>query len=94
MYSITFVEMSPAKKTVVDAEVWTARNTAVNMYPGHAINSKSLHMCVITVQRKSFVQKTNIFTVQSMLMQLSHEDEAKADRVFAFLMKRNLKWMN
>ena len=50
------------------------------MYPGHAINSKSLHMCVITVQRKSFVQKTNIFTVQSMLMQLSHEDEAKADK--------------
>ncbi|MFQ7621230.1 MAG: IS30 family transposase [[Ruminococcus] torques] len=40
MYSITFVEMSPAKKTVVDAEVWTARNTAVNMYPGHAINSE------------------------------------------------------
>lgn len=51
MYSITFVEMSPAKKTVVDAEVWTARNTAINMYPGHAINSKSLHMCVTTVQR-------------------------------------------
>ena len=94
MYSITFVEMSPAKKTVVDAEVWTARNTAINMYTGHAINSKSLHMCVITVLRKSFVQKTNIFTVQSMLMQLSHEDEAKADREFAFLMKRNLKWMN
>lgn len=42
MYSITFVEMSPAKKTVVDAEVWTARNTAINMYPGHAINLKSL----------------------------------------------------
>lgn len=38
MYSITFVEMSPAKKTVVDAEVWTARNTAINMYTGHAIN--------------------------------------------------------
>ena len=51
MYSVTFVEMNPAKKTVVDAEVWTARNTAINMYPGHAINSKSLHMCVITVQR-------------------------------------------
>lgn len=51
MYSITFVEMSPAKKTVVDAEGWTARNTAINMYTGHAINLKSLYMCVITVQR-------------------------------------------
>lgn len=43
---------------------------------------------------KSFAQKTNIFIVQSMLMQLSHEDGVKADKGFVFLMKRNLKWMN
>lgn len=70
-----FVEMSPAKKTAVDVEVWTARNTVRNMYPGHAINLKSRHMCAITVQRKSFAQKTNIFIAQSMLMMmLSHAE--------------------
>mgnify|MGYP003496676734 CR=1 FL=1 len=94
MYNIMFVEMSLAKKTVVDVEEWTARNTVRNMYPGHAIDLKSRHMCAITVQRKSFAQKTNIFIVQSMLMQLSHEDGVKADKGFVFLMKRNLKWMN
>ena len=89
-----FVEMSPVKKTAVDVEVWTAKNIVRNMYPGHAINSKSLHMCAITAQRKSFAQKTNIFIVQSRLMQLLHEDGVKADREFVFRMKRNLKWMN
>mgnify|MGYP004454801063 FL=1 len=86
--------MSPAKKTAVDVEAWTARNTVKNMYPGHAINSKSRRTCAITVQRKSFVQKTNIFIVQSMPMQQSHEDGVKADKGFVFRMKRNLKWMN
>ena len=75
--------MSPAKKTAVDVEAWTARNTV-----------KSRRTCAITVQRKSFVQKTNIFIVQSMPMQQSHEDGVKADKGFVFRMKRNLKWMN
>lgn len=65
-----FVEMRSVKKTAVDVEERTARNTVKNMYHGHATNLKSIHMCAITVQRKSFVQKTNIFIVQSMLMQL------------------------
>ena len=39
-------------------------------------------------------QRNTLQDFESMLMQLSHEDEAKADREFAFLMKRNLKWMN
>ena len=94
MYNIMFLEMSPAKKTAVDVEVWTARNTVRNMYLGHAINLKSSHMCAITVRRKSFAQKTNIFIAQSMLMRLSHEDGVNADKGFVFLMKRNLKWMN
>lgn len=62
-----FVEMSLAKKTVVDVEEWTARNTVRNMYPGHAIDLKSRHMCAITVQRKSFAQKTNMFIVQALI---------------------------
>lgn len=88
MCNTTFVEMSPAKKTAVDVEVWTARNTVRNMYPGHAINLKSRHMCAITVQRRSFAQKTNIFIVQNMLMQLSHEDGVKSDKGFVFLMEK------
>ena len=57
MYNIMFVEMSPARKTAVDVEVWTARNTVKNMYPGHAINSKRRHMCAITAQKKTLFKR-------------------------------------
>lgn len=49
--------MSPARKTAVDVEVWTARNTVKNMYPGHAINSKRRHMCAITAQKKTLFKR-------------------------------------
>lgn len=46
-------EMSLAKKTVVDVEEWTARNTVRNMYPGHAMGRQMQDLNLMTRKRAS-----------------------------------------
>lgn len=46
-------EMSLAKKTVVDVEEWTARNTVRNIYPGHAMGRQMQDLDLMTRKRAS-----------------------------------------
>ena len=78
------------------AWVWIAERYVRDMSPWLVINLRERRMCVIHVltRVRETVQKTNIFTVPSMLKQPLADDVLKAGGVSEYPTISLRKWMN
>ena len=76
------------------AEGLTAGRCVSGMSPWLATNMNQFHMYVIPVRTRKYVLKTDIYTVQSMLTQLSVAEDQNLDLDYALLENSFRKWMS